>query len=268
MSLLINESFSINNSISISNKIKNIPFFFLYFNPIKSFKNLDQDRNILPFSSSNSVLSKIKFKLIQTYYSNIKPFIFTDNFCKSLYHCFISSFLLEKIYICYIVSPTPFITSNNLPLLNDFSFSLDFKKINYSTLKSYFPIHFLSNPFISIDIYLICYLIHNNLSTLDTQHFNIILNDYTVNREKIQIYSILPILQYFLNYDTTKIIKYLLQFKHTWSYFSLCYYFIQYYSDLLKEYLLYETFIQYIQCPPKERNKNIINTINNILFLI
>ena len=44
--------------------------------------------------------------------------------------------------------------------------------------------------------------------------------------------------------------------------------FIQYYSDLLKEYLLYETFIEYIQCPPKERNKNIINIINNILFLI
>jgi len=268
MSLLVNESFSINNSISISNKIKNIPFFFLYYNPINTFKNLDQDRNILPISFSNSILSKIKFKLIQHYHSKLTPFNFTDNFSKSLYHSFISSSLLQDISICYIVSPTPFITSNELPLLNDFSFSLDLKKINYSTLKSYFSIDFLSNPFISIDIYLICYLIHNNISTLDTQHFNIILNDYTTNREKIQIYSILPILQYFINYDTTQIIKYLLQFKHTWSYYSLCYFFIEYYSDLLKEYLLYETFIEYIQCPPKERNKNIINIINNILFLI
>ena len=31
---------------------------------------------------------------------------------------------------------------------------------------------------------------------------------------------------------------------------------------------LFETFMTYIQCHPKERNKNIINTINNILFII
>jgi len=36
---------------------------------------------------------------------------------------------------------------------------LDLKKINYSTLKSYFSIDFLSNPFISIDYlsYLLSY---------------------------------------------------------------------------------------------------------------
>lgn len=268
MSLLVKESFSINNSISISNKIKNIPFFYIYHNPIHSFTNLDQNSNCLPISSSNSILSKIKFKLIKFYEPNLIPFIFHYNFRKSLYHVFISSSLLQKISICYIISPTPFITSNNLPLLNDFSFSLDFKKINYSTFKSYFHIDFLSNPFIPIDIFVICYLIHNNLSTLDIEHLNIILNNYTVNREKIQIYSILPTLQYFIHFDSAQIIKYLLQFKHTWSYYSLCYFFIQHYSDLLKEYLLYETFMTYIQCAPKERNKNIINTINNILFLI
>jgi len=268
MSLLVKESFSINNSISISNKIKNIPFFFLYFNPINNFKNLDLDRNIIPFSTSNSMLSKIKFKLIQYYHPEIKPFIFDDNFSRSLYHSFLSSSLLHEISICYIVSPTPFINSNNLPLLNDFSFSLDLKKINYSTLKSFISIDFLSNPFIPVDIYIICYLIHNNISTLDNDHFNIILNNYTTNREKIQLYSIIPILQYFINYDSTQIIKYLLQFKHTWSYHSLCSFFIQHYSQLLKNCLLYETCMEYIQCHPKERNKNIIDIINNILFLI
>ena len=268
MSLLINESFSINNSIAISNKIKNIPFFFLYFNPINSFKNLDQNRNVLPLSSSNIILSNIKFKLIQHYYSQSKPFVFNSNFSKSLYHSFISSYLLQQISVCYIISSTPFIDSDNLPLLNDFSFSLDLKKINYQNLKSYFSSDFLSNPFIPIDIFLISYLIHFKISKLDTETINLILDQYTSNREKIEIYSILPILQYFLNYDSLSIIKYLFQFKLTWSYYSLSFFFIQYYSDLLKEYKLYETLMTYIQCHPKERNKNIINTINNILFII
>lgn len=268
MSLLIHQSFPINNAISISNKIKNIPFFYMYFNPIQSYKNLDHNRELIPISSSNIQLSKVKFKLIKFNHSNLTSFIFDNNFPKSVYHLFIASSILENNSLCFIISSNPFILSSNIPLLNNFSYSLDFKKINYQNLKSYFSSDFLSNPFIPIDIFLISYLIHFKISKLDTETMNLILDQYTSNREKIEIYSILPILQYFLNYDSLSIIKYLFQFKFTWSYYSMCFFFIQYYSHLLKEYKLFETFMTYIQCHPKERNKNIINTINNILFII
>ena len=268
MSLLLNQSFSINNCISISNKIKNIPLFFIYFNTIDSFKNLDENRELIPITTSNILLSKIKFKLIKLNEPNLIPFNFSNNFPKSVYHVFIASTLLQQNSICYILSSIPFITSSNIPLLNDFSYSLDFKKINYQNLISYFSADFLSNPYIPIDIFVISYLINFKITKLNNETLNIILDQYTSVREKIEIYSILPILQYFLNYETSQIIKYLLQFKYTWNYYSLCYFFIQYYSDFLKQYKLYQTFMEYIQCHPKERNKNIINIINNILFVI
>lgn len=268
MSLLLNESFLINNFISISNKIKNISFFFIYFNCIESFKNLDKNREIIPLTTSNNIISKIKYKLIKLNQSNITPYNFNNNFPKSLYHVFIASYLLEQNSLCFIIYNNPFILSSNLPILNDFSYSFNFKKINYSNLKSYFSPYFLSNPFIPIDIFVISFLINNNISKLDQQTLNIIIDQYRLGREKIEIYSILSILQYLNNYSTLQIIKYLLQFKYTWSNYCLCFYFILNYSNLLKEHLLYDEFNKYIQSHPKERNKNIINIINNILFII
>ena len=268
MSLLVPQSFQINNCISISTKIKNISFFYIYFNPIQTYKNLDNNYKILPTSSSNIIQSKIKYKLTDFIFPDLKAFIFEDNFSKSLYHLLIASSILNNNSICYIISTNPFIYSNNVPILNDFSFSLDLNKISYKNLKSYFPSYLLKNPYIPIDIFLISFLIQNNISVLDNENVNIIMDNYIKDREKIEVYFILTLLQYFLNYSTEQIIKYLMQFKYTWSYFSLIYYFIVNYPELLKEHLLYDTCLSYIQCQPKERNKNIIKTINNILFEI
>jgi len=268
MSLLLPETFQINNSICISKKIKNIPFFYLYFNPIITYHNLDNEFNIIS-SDTNLDKIKIKYKLVNLYFNDISMFDFSMTFSKSLYHCFVGSRILNQNHICVIIDKDSFIQSNNFtPILNNFSLSLDFKKINYNNLKSFFFIDYLYNQYIPIDIFIICYLVHNNISIFDIDVLNIILDKYVINKEKIEINYILPTLQLFLGYPTPQIIKYLFQFKYTWSYYSLISFFYTHYSQFLTKYHLHDLFLEYITSKPFERNQNIINKIHEIIFIV
>ena len=267
MTLLINNTFQINNAITISNKIKNIELFFMYFNIISNFKNLDENNNLIIHDKSNN---SIKYKIIEYMIDKNISFNFNNYFQKSLYHSFKSCNLLHDNCISFIVTNNYsfIIDDNNLPLLNDFTFSFNFKKISYQNLKSYFPITLLENVYIPLDVYLITYLVHNNIEEIDQSTTCLIMDTFTKIRKYISIEHILPILVYFNSYKSTQIIKYLLQFKYSWSYYCLCYFFLDNYSNLLEEYGLSNEFRLYIQAKPIERNKNIIKTINNILFNI
>ena len=64
MADFVENSFSLNNHISISNKIKNIPYYFIYFNSINSYKNLNKNYKILPESKSNVIQREIKYKIV------------------------------------------------------------------------------------------------------------------------------------------------------------------------------------------------------------
>jgi hypothetical protein len=64
MTLFLENSFPLNNYISISKKIKQIPMYFLYFLPIDTFINLDKEYKVLPMTNSNLVQREIKYKLI------------------------------------------------------------------------------------------------------------------------------------------------------------------------------------------------------------
>ena len=96
MTDFVENSFSLNNHISISNKIKNIPYFFIYFNSIDSYKNLNKEYKLLPDSKSNIIQREIKYKIITHINDNYNTFHFTqDNFLKSLYHLFFCIFIIH-----------------------------------------------------------------------------------------------------------------------------------------------------------------------------
>ena len=97
MTEFIENSFSLNNNISISNRIKNIPLFFIHFNPIDHFKNLDKNYKLLPLSTSNLIQREIKYKIIQHYTKkDFHLFLFTiDNF--------------PNLFIIYFILPLSFI---------------------------------------------------------------------------------------------------------------------------------------------------------------
>lgn len=304
MPLFLENSFSLNNYISVSNRIKKIPFYYLHFLPIHSFKNLDEQYKLLPISRSNLIQREIKHKLI--YFQNENEdknqgescdheknklinsesidSINIDNsylfkktgFAKSIYHVFLSCSILHENKISFTLHDCPFIScdnsnsnsnSNGLPLLYDFSQSFYFPIIQSSTFKMYFPKSLLQNKYIPFDQYLIIHLIHDPIDYCDDKYINGIIELFSNGREKIDINTLREYKDYFNNYHSYQIINYLLQFKYTWSYYALCYFFIEHYSDLLDHFSLYEMFHSYIHSPIKDRTSSIVSNIRESLFM-
>jgi hypothetical protein len=300
MPLFLENSFSLNNYISISNRIKKISFYYLHFLPVHSFKNLDEQYKLLPISKSNLIQREIKHKLI--YFQNENEdknqdrsgdyernkltksesidsinidnsYLFKKNgFAKSIYHVFLSCSILHENKISFTLHDCPFISCDNsnsirLPLLYDFSQSFYFPIIQSATFKMYFPKSLLQNKYIPFDQYLIIYLIHHPIDYCDDKYIDGITELFSKGREKIEINTLKENNDHFYNRHPHQIINYLLQFKYTWSYYALCYFFIEHYSDLLDHFSLYEMFRSYIHSPIKDRTSSIVSNIHESLFM-
>ena len=268
MTDFVENSFSLNNHISISNKIKNIPYFFIYFNSINSYKNLNKNYKILPESKSNVIQREIKYKIVTHINNNCNTFYFNqNNFLKSLYHLCFSLNILHNNNISFMLHDNPFVYSqNNLPLLMDFSYSFNLSSINFNNIKMFFSPSLLNNKYIPLDVFIITYLINNSIKTFNDDCAEAIIELYSSCREKLKKERLLTIIKYFINYEPKQIIKYLFQFKLSWSYYSFCYYFICNHSDLLSRNTLLVPFYIYINSDFKERNIHLINDIHNQLF--
>ena len=283
MSLFFNNSFSLNNNLAISNKISCIPLFFLYYCPIIKTTNLDANYQIIfkttinnnvNNSVNNKVQREIKYKIVELYYNNCELFIFNkDNFSRAMYHTFLSCFLLHKHNICFtmvengLVCNTNSNSNDSLPILVNFSQSFYFPMVQSSYLKLYFRKELMENKYISIDVFLICYLLTNNIELMTEEICTDICELYCDSREKIEINKIKNIIMYFNNYSTKTIIEYVMQWKYTWSYYSLCYYFIINYEELISIFSLYDIFKSYIHCSFKERNIDLLKNIHEELFI-
>lgn len=290
MTLFLENSFSLNNYISVSNRIKKIPFYYLHFLPIHSFKNLDEQYKLLPISKSNIVQREIKHKIVyfqkeEVDYSSIyernkhnPSMLFNkSDFVKCIYHVFYSCSILHANKISFTLNECPFVSSDiggvgggvggGLPLLYDFSQSFYFPIIQSSTFKLYFPESLLQNQYISFDQFLLVYSVHHPTTCWTTDDTDYIIELFSIGRENIEINThIRENMDYFHQYHSDQIIQYLLQFKYTWSYYSLCYFFIVNYSDLLHHFSLYDLFYSYIHSSSKDRSGNIVSIIHSSLF--
>ena len=308
MTLFLENSFSLNNYISISNRIKKIPFYYLHFVPIHCFKNLDEHYKLLPISKSNLIQREIKYKLVyfsqtEEYSRDIErinntndtnntnnndnkeihdnklapidvgeSFVFKDTyFASCIYHVFYSCSILHANKISFTpLNDCTFISSDTgIPLLYDFSQSFYFPIIQHSTFKMYFPESLLHNSYIPFDLFLIVYLTHHSNDCCCEKYIDTILELFSSSRENIELNTINKIkteMIYFHNYPSDQIIQYLLQFKYTWSYYSLCYFFIVHYSDLLHQFSLNELFYSYIHSSCKDRNITIVDDIHSSMF--
>ena len=288
MTLFLENSFPLNNYISISKKIKQIPMYFLYFLPIDTFTNLDKEYKVLPMTNSNLVQREIMYKLVyfdknknenNNKYENENNNKYAgvdsnnicsslpSNFAKSIYHIFYSCSILHKHDISFTLSSQPFVSYNgNLVQLTDFSYSFYFPVIQTHNLKLYFSLTLLQNPYISFDVFIITYLIHHPIECLckeDTDHISEL---FTKSREKIDINTCNHHLAYFHKYNSIQVIQYLFQFKYFWTYYSLCYFFIIHYPDLLKHFSLYTLFHTYIHSSFKERRNDLLSDIHMAVF--
>lgn len=268
MSIIVKNNFQTNNYISISKHIRKIPFFSSYFLPVKKYINLDEKYT----ENTSDNINDIQHKILCFDDNNHSICILEHNFVTSVYHVFLSCSILHKNNISYTVtSHESFISlENSSPLLYDYTTSFYFPNIKYNNLRSYFSLALLDNPYIPIDIFVITYLIHNNIDIMDNIVLDNITTLYTSNRENINKNRniIFLDLTYLLKYPTTQIVKYLLQFKYTWSYYQLSRYFILHYNDELIENKLYNICQKYTTSPMKERDCDLVKHIHDIIFII
>lgn len=271
MTCIVENSFFTNNNIYISKKIKNIDFFSSFYLPIDNYKNLDKYKKHITDTSLSLRQREIQYKIIH-FFSNreFNIFDFNINFNKSLYQTFLASSILVDNHISFTVNSDSFVTyDNKTVLLFNFSNSFYFPIIKVNNLRSYFSLSLLDNPYIPIDIFLITYFSHNTLVTnITNQDIANITDLYCTNREIISKNNIYVLLYYLKGYSSKDIIKYLLQFTHTWSYFSLSLFFINNYSELLKQHSLYDVLYQYVNSDITERKSTLINDIHDKIFII
>lgn len=273
MTDIINNSFSVNNHISISNIVNKIPYFFMHFNPIKNYKSLNNKFKIIPQSKSNIINSEIKYKLITYNNEEYDTFIMTsNNFLKSVYHLFFSLHILNNSNISFIINNHSIISynnTNNMPLLMDFTYSINLSLINFNYLIMCFPISLLKKKYISLDVFIITFLTHNKIEIVSISDVEIIIDQFLLSRENKNKTRITDIVKYFVNYSSVQIIKYLFQFRLTWSYYSLCYYFINNHYEFLSNNELLVPFYIFINSDFKDRNNNeLLNIIHDKLFYI
>lgn len=288
MTILLENVFSLSNYISISDKIKQLPLYFIHFLPIDHFKNLDSKYKQLPHSSSNTIQREIKYKIIyfKETCSNITSAVFnSQTFPKSLYHVFLSASILHDKQISFTIDYaddpmfTPFIHHDHcrLPLLNNFSSSFHFPSIRFHNMKLYFSRKLLFNPYIPFEVFFITYLLHYNVDILTHRVMLHIKDSFRETQCKkikqhcdslnlININYIENKMDSFVNHDASYVINQLLLSKYSWTYYSFCLFFRIHYPKLLYEYALYDLFESYIQSPYDERNSNLITDTYNILF--
>lgn len=269
MTILVENTFTVNNHIAISNKIKRISLYSLYFFPVIESKNLDDNYNIINDTSDITGTTRCGHKLLCFASNDYMRFDFNYHFTKSLYRVFMASSILIKNKISYLVNNDSFVyDGQSYPLLHNFSNSFYIPALKLGNIRSYFHRTLLDSLYIPIDVYVIAYLTNNGIVDMTESVIADISESYcTIDREKIDRNSVLSMLAYFLNYKTTQIVAYLLQFKHTWSCWSLSFYFIKEYPILLEKHSIYELLYHYINCTPKERNSSIIEDIHSALFI-
>ena len=101
MNVLLDNTFSTNHYISISEKIKKISMFFLYFNTIEHVKSLDTNyRKIVDRELTSEQQKSIKYKILHFSHECISEHINnifqSPKFSKCLYHLFNSANILHN----------------------------------------------------------------------------------------------------------------------------------------------------------------------------
>lgn len=295
MNLFVDNTFSTNHYISMSDKIKKISMFFLYFNTIEHVKCLDEDyRKITNDGLTSERQRDIKYKILgfrDAYTTDGVNTVFqSSKFGKCLYHLFYSANILHENQMSFTIThfndmisegsedsedsdtivKGPFVIQSNnaFPLLNDYSYSFYFPIINHRNAKLFFSRSLLTNPYICIDVFLITYLLHFDIHVFTREHLMDVSELYMKERMMNDKNLIIKSLEYFIDYEMENIIVHLLQFKYTWTYFSFCYFFVLYYPEKLQDNGLYELFLRYIQDSSVERNPDIVKDIHTILFTI
>ena len=267
ISKLKEKNYITTNEIKISNQIKKIPYFFIKFNVMLSYKLL-RDLHKIP-----EIINKEdheKYLLINYIDPNRDRSLYLRDFftnlpnpkqvilhsIKTYLHLLKSLILLENNKITFFdLSPYTIFIENNKPMLQNFENSI----LNEHIDEKYISViiknlkDFTYKP---LEIHLLFYLIVNDIDSLSYslsyeiyEHFienmtvlNIFSQDY---REKYKKECI-EFLNNYVNKSREQIIKDIIQYYYTWDNYSLSILYLHIFGNLLHVFSLEDTFINKI----------------------
>jgi len=239
------------NEIRISENIKTIYNYFLYFQPIVKCKLVE-----LSNTDTNSFEEKNRYMLTiyEDEYSPIKDLISSFNYeisnrlnikiyvmriINSLQYVFYSLSLLysKNIVHCNII-PLKIRYKDNIILLRDFSNSFNIDEINdnniflYEIFKKYDP----KNVYMPLEFHLICFMIEYNMESISQDNINTITNDYFKNinqcsfsgyYERFLVKEDINYLKNFINKSRNVIINQMLYYSQSWDNYSISIIYLQ-----------------------------------------
>jgi len=292
-------TFSLNNAISISNKIKHVPSYHQYFCPIVSSTSLDKhfhkchsntNKNNSGNVSANVNVNSVQYILIH-YESTFQEFpLLSDIYISSILNPafdYISIYfnLLESIellnkynIVCFCISHSSLIfdTSNNSTMICDFTNSFYIPSLHYDRLSMFFhegvihdnESHDNDYACACFDVYFISYLLFHNIDEITEKILENCVNEFCATRSILKRHDIYKWTECLNGYTTSLVIQYLLQFASSWSIYSFNYYYylLNYTTD--NEHFFQShisTQIEdYLHCHPKKR----ILDFHNVLQIV
>jgi hypothetical protein len=283
------------NEIDVCNQIKKIPyysnFFYVFYN--YDFITVGEYDNKLEIITNNNPRV-----LLFTYKANVNIPFYSYFFHLTTPKCFFYNILftysyllnsvekLQKMHVCFFQISAEnilFQSYSQIPFLSYFHNSIHIKKLTIDYVKEIIDntLNFTHKP---LEVYVIFYLIKNNLTTLSNSLIQKIVNFYISNCSFFDFFSqdyknnykdkVYLLLKKYINMSKNDIIMDLLKYIHTWDTFSLsslylyiicCFYKV--YKPYIHKYTLFiNNFIHLlsdnIHPDPLKRN-NIESTIQN-----
>jgi hypothetical protein len=293
------------NEINISEKIKNIPYYYIYYLTLHDYdfikvgqlgekvvEELDSDDKL-----NDTMNYREKYLLFQ--YKNISFFSFEDflfglNSPKQFILHILTSFsdLLDSLIIlndnniCFFDLSTDNIIFNkeNKLLLQNFQNSIYISKLNESFITDLITnvYDFTNKP---LEVHVLFYLIKNDLNTLTDELILSITNKYVENLDILNLFSLsykdkfkkecIEILNKYKNKPKSDIICDIIEYNETWDSYSISIIYLHIIGNVVRVFELKGTFLSKLIIglmknihpnPTKRENTKSIKHIYNGLF--
>lgn len=267
---IINHCYYAINEVSISNKIKQIPYYSNFFSILEDYKSLNVSQlneDIIEKLKNTENIKYYLFKYIDNESINLIDFIYNSNKIKKLIFDMINNFnhILRSLYIlneneiCFFnISPNNIVLLYNYrekPVLNNFQLSLQLDKFDFK----YFS-QILNKiddfTYMPIEIHILFYIIKHNMITISYSFIEELTEYYVDNLNILKLFSenykksykleCIDFLKRYINIPIKNIINDLFSRNNKWDIFGISMLYLQIFGSISRVFSLKGTFISKI----------------------
>lgn len=258
------------NEASISNKIKEIPYFSNYFSILNDYEGLNisqLNENILEKLKNTDNMQYYLFKYSDKNSIDFTDFLYNSKSIKKLIFDIINSFkhilnglhLLNENNVCFFnISPKNIVYLDNFrenPVFNNFMLSLNLNNLNYT----YFS-HILNKlddfTYQPLEIHILYYFIKDNLTTISYSFIEEFCENFANNLNILRLFSenykksykqqCIETMRKYINWSKKDIINDILERNNKWDVYGISMLYVQVFGCISRIFSLKGTFISKI----------------------